>query len=189
MAKVTLPLMSGGASGKIADALVFFPWKGRNLVRQWLKPANPQSEDQGDQRLFLGGTAKGCSLVNKDYDYYGQIVTLELVPGGQTWISYLVDRIITQYMYDAAAYEVLAAEYAAHISVADWAAEAAAAGLLEFDIEYKGTTTAFSAGLQLYIMAKVAILDGFTGTPYSKALATWVLADIVLLVEDLDETL
>jgi len=189
MAKVTLPLMSGGASGKIADALVFFPWKGRNLVRQWLKPANPQSEDQGDQRLFLGGTAKGCSLLNKDYDYYGQVVTLELVPGGQTWISYLVDRIITQYMPNAISYEALVTEFEGHISNAAWDSEAADANLLDFDIEYKGTTNDFEAGLQLYIMAKVAILDGFTGLPYTKDLATWVEADIALLVEDLDETL
>lgn len=189
MAKVTLPLMSGGASGKIADAIVFFPWKGRNCVRQWLIPANPQSEDQGDQRLFLGGTAKGCSLVNPLYDYYGQMITLELIPGGQTWISFLVDSIITQYMYTAVAYEALVTEFEAHTANADFDAEAAAANLIEFDIDYKGTTSAFSAGLQLYIMAKVAILIGFTGTPYTKDLSTWVLADIQLLVEDLDETL
>ena len=41
MAKVDGPLLSLEARGKVADAIVFFPWKGRHVVRQWLKPTNP----------------------------------------------------------------------------------------------------------------------------------------------------
>lgn len=53
MAKVKAPLMSFSARGKIADALVYFPWKGVNAVRQYVIPANPQSDDQTTQRTRM----------------------------------------------------------------------------------------------------------------------------------------
>ncbi len=57
MAKVTGPIHSDSASGKLADAMVFAVWKGVKYVRQYVIPANPQSSDQGDQRIIMGGTA------------------------------------------------------------------------------------------------------------------------------------
>ena len=42
MAKLKAPLMSLGASGKLADTLVFFAWKGLNVVREYVIPANPK---------------------------------------------------------------------------------------------------------------------------------------------------
>ena len=48
--------MSMSASGKIADAIVYFTWKGRNVVRQWLVPANPQST------IVDGGKVTGLNL-------------------------------------------------------------------------------------------------------------------------------
>ena len=50
MAKVSGPLFSFGASGKLANSLVFMKWKGIADVRQWLKPANPKSTAQVTQR-------------------------------------------------------------------------------------------------------------------------------------------
>ena len=50
MAKLTAPLLSLSASGKFADTLVAFSWKGINVMRQWVKPANPQTADQVAQR-------------------------------------------------------------------------------------------------------------------------------------------
>lgn len=50
MAKLTAPLFSFGARGKLADALVFFPWKGVNAVRSYVIPANPQTAAQVTQR-------------------------------------------------------------------------------------------------------------------------------------------
>ena len=44
-AKVDGPLFSLEAKGKIGDAIVFFPWKGRHAVRRWLKPTNPRDID------------------------------------------------------------------------------------------------------------------------------------------------
>ena len=55
MAIVTGPLMSLGAKGKIAKTLVFSNWKGKNTVRQLVKPANPKSTGQQVQRDKFGG--------------------------------------------------------------------------------------------------------------------------------------
>lgn len=46
MAKVSGPLMSMDASGKFGGTIVFSKWKGRNVVRQLVVPANPNSAGQ-----------------------------------------------------------------------------------------------------------------------------------------------
>ena len=53
MAKLKGPLFSLGASGKLADTLVFFPWKGLNIAREYVIPANPQTALQVTQRGYL----------------------------------------------------------------------------------------------------------------------------------------
>lgn len=54
MAKVTAPLFSFGARGKLADTLVYFPWKGIDAVRSYVIPANPNSAGQQTQRGHMG---------------------------------------------------------------------------------------------------------------------------------------
>lgn len=46
MAKVTAPLLSFSAAGTIAKTIVNAKWRGISYVRQWVKPANPQSTAQ-----------------------------------------------------------------------------------------------------------------------------------------------
>ena len=53
MAKVTAPLFSFSARGAIADALVYFPWKGIAAVRQYVIPANPKTAAQQTQRGYV----------------------------------------------------------------------------------------------------------------------------------------
>lgn len=53
MAKLNAPLFSFQASGQLAKALVYFGWKGLNVVRSYVVPANPQSAAQTVQRDFL----------------------------------------------------------------------------------------------------------------------------------------
>ena len=50
MAKVTAPLFSFGARGKLANSLVYFPWKGIDCVRSYVVPANPRTTAQTTQR-------------------------------------------------------------------------------------------------------------------------------------------
>ncbi len=53
MAKLKAPLLSMGASGKLGDILVFFPWKGINAVREYVIPANPKTALQTAQRAHV----------------------------------------------------------------------------------------------------------------------------------------
>lgn len=53
MAKLKGPLFSLGASQQIGKALVYFPWKGLNVVREYVTPSNPQTAPQTTQRGYL----------------------------------------------------------------------------------------------------------------------------------------
>ena len=53
MAKLTAPLFSLKASGAIAKTLVYFDWKGLEVVRQYVIPANPKTDPQVEQRGWL----------------------------------------------------------------------------------------------------------------------------------------
>lgn len=189
MAKVTLPLMSGSASGSIGKNIVFFPWKGYHVVREWVKPSNPKTGLQGDQRLFLGGTGRACKPVQEDSYYIGE--SRDVAPGGQTWVSYIVDYIITNLFPNQAAFEAVVTAYEAHAEKAKFDSEAATLGLVEFDVSYKSTTDVYAAGLQLYIIARFGIeqqtIDNtkFNKVPYTVAIATWSSANIDSLIVDL----
>lgn len=53
MAKVDAPLFSFTASGKLANSLVYFPFKGIRAVRSYVVPANPNSAGQQTQRAYM----------------------------------------------------------------------------------------------------------------------------------------
>lgn len=53
MAKLTGPLMSFGARGKLGGSLVYSAWKGINTARQLVTPANPRTPAQIAQRDLL----------------------------------------------------------------------------------------------------------------------------------------
>jgi hypothetical protein len=94
MAKVEGPLMSMEARGKIADSIVFFPWKGRHVVRQWLKPTNKKSIKQGYVRAAVYAIGKfiteivsianGGALDSKVYS-----LSTAKVPAGMNWNAFL----------------------------------------------------------------------------------------------------
>ena len=84
MAKLKAPLFSFVASGKLADSLVFMTWKGLNTVRQYVIPANPQSDDQITQRAYMkvmvpaihaAQARETQPLVSKDYAAYSALAT------------------------------------------------------------------------------------------------------------------
>jgi len=56
MSKVIGPLGSFGASGQIGKLHVFFPWKGLNVVRQYIVPSNPNTAlQQAARQEFTDG--------------------------------------------------------------------------------------------------------------------------------------
>jgi len=172
MAKVTAPLFSLGASGKIGDAVVYFTWKGRNVVRQWLVPSNPQSTGQGDRRIIMGGSGRAVGKMVVDAPFHDQLVTLELIPGGQTKQSYMVKYIIDNYISNATNYSTELACVKAHAASDHITIVADNLNVLEFDLDY-ATVDPYDKRLGLYLMAKAAIALSFTLTPYTKTLSAW----------------
>jgi len=183
MAKVTGPLMSISASGKLADSLVFFGWKGVQSVRGWVKPSNPQSAAQGNQRLKLGGTGRSVGEVKPSFSFAQQLIDLALIPAGQTKQSYLVKYIIDHYIQNSTTYAAELALLTAHTSYEAFTTAAATLGIVEFDIDY-ATLDAYDNGLGLYLIAKSASALGFVGTPYTTNITAWVTADVDGMIAD-----
>jgi len=53
MAKVSGPFMSVDASGTIYKTLTASIWKGRNYIRGYFRPTNPNTEAQQTQRVLM----------------------------------------------------------------------------------------------------------------------------------------
>jgi hypothetical protein len=53
VAKLKAPLLSLGASGQLGKSLVYFPWKGLDLVREYVIPTNPNTSAQQTQRGYV----------------------------------------------------------------------------------------------------------------------------------------
>lgn len=181
MAKVTGPLFSMSASGKLGDAMVFFGWKGLNVVRQWVIPANKMSLTQGDQRIMLGGTGRAVAEVQPAKAFAQQLIDLNLVPAGQTKQSFLVSYILNHYLTNATTYASELAAITGHTGYGAFQAAADNLGIVEFDLDYAAVAP-YNKALGLYLIAKSAIALGFTGTPYTLALASWVTANVNAMV-------
>ena len=183
MAKTTGPLFSVSASGKIADSLVYFAWKGVNVVRQWVIPSNPQSATQGDQRIFLGGTGRSVGEIQPAKVFAQQLIDLNLIPGGQTKQSFIVKYILDHYLLGTTTYAAELAALTAHTVYAAFQAAADTLGVVEFDLSYAAVAP-YDKALGLYLIAKSAIALGFTGTPYTTNITAWVTADVNGMVND-----
>lgn len=188
MAKVTGPLFSMGARGALGKAIVYSFWKGTNVVREWLKPANPKSGNQGDRRIILGGMGRSPKYVQSEKVYYN--FCKAITPSGQSWISQYVRYIINTYMKSTDDYVDYIAAFALHTANTAFYSEALALGLTDFTLPYKDKVTGFGHGLQLYVLAQYAcdqyLLDNtkFNAEPYKTALASWDEAKIQLMVAD-----
>lgn len=188
MAKVSGPLFSLDARGKIADAIVYFPWKGLHVVRQWLIPTNPQSADQGDQRLICGALGRSTSVVGTANAFAAEVRAN--MDAGLTWPSAIAKYMIDQVINDGTAWDALVTEYEAHTASSDFDDEAAALNLQGLDVAYKGCADVATAGCILYLLAKFATnwellgTKGFQGAPYTTALASWTLSEIQAMVAE-----
>jgi len=172
MAKVTGPLMSMSASGKLADSIVFFGWKGVNVVRQWLKPANPQSAGQGDRRIMLGGVGKAVGKILPEKVFATQLADLGLVIAPQTKQSYLVKYILEHFITGTTSYLAELSACTNHTYYDSLGDVADSLDIIEFDLDY-ATNLPFDKALGLYLIAKAAIALNFTGTPYTTNITTW----------------
>lgn len=96
MAKVKLPLVSLEARGQIGKALVYFPWKGVNAVREYVIPTNPRTPDQLTQRGYLGDAVQAwhdASYTADDHTAWERYATTLAKP--MTGFNSMVRRYIT----------------------------------------------------------------------------------------------
>lgn len=189
MAKVVMPLMSASASGKFAKSIVAFGWKGINVMRQLVTPANPQSAGQGNIRVILGnlGRAVGMIVVGKTFDV--KLKALGVIPNQQTKQSYLVQYIKDTYLAGSGAtlasnFSTQLAALKAHTKSNAFRSGADDLTLTSFDLAYKDIAS-FDKGLGVYLIAKAAIALAFTGEPYTTALASWTATQVDQLVSDM----
>ena len=181
MCKVTGPMHSDGASGQFAKTMVFGNWKGVNVVRKYVVPANPQSADQGDQRIVMGGVGRVAGKVTVAGDINAQFAVLGVVPAGQSKQSYLVKYILDHILTSPAALTAIQSTFNSHTAKADFISSAAEIGLSTFDLAYAAIAP-FTAGEQLYVLAQALIAIGLTGSPFDTALASWTATEIDELV-------
>ena len=191
MAKLTGPLFSLDARGKLGKSLVFIGWKGIKTVRQWLVPANPKSTGQGNIRTVIGNLGKTIGKIIVDSAFHDQLVNLELIPDQQTKQSYLVQYIKDNYITGAgatmtAAYNAQLALYTGSAGLTSWSAAAGNLVLTAFNSTYDNIAT-WQKGLGLFLLAKAAVALEFTGTPYTyaKAPASWTVSRIHAMITDM----
>ena len=103
MAKLKAPLLSFGASGAIAKAVVYFPWKGLNVAREYVIPANPKTTLQVTQRGYLSAAVDAIHtaqadltnpLIEADIVAYALYGSCEPTP--RTWFNQAVKDWIDQ---------------------------------------------------------------------------------------------
>lgn len=63
MAKLKAPLLSLGASQQLGKTMVFFPWKGLNVVREYVVPSNPKTAAQTTQRGYVSDAVAAIHTV------------------------------------------------------------------------------------------------------------------------------
>ena len=189
MAIVQGPLHSDDARGKFAKSIVYIGWKGIKTARQWLKPTNPKSEDQGNVRTIIGGLGRAIGKIVKSSGFHNQLIALDLIPDQQSKQSYLVQYIKDNYVAGKGAtmtgnYKSILAEFTGHAGEAAFTGAAVDLSILDFSLSYDSIAT-FDKGLGLYLLAKAAIALEFTGTPYTKTLASWTATQVNLMVADM----
>lgn len=95
MARVTGPLMSMEASGTVGKSLTFSNWVGRQYVRRWTRPSNPQTVDQMDQRNAFSVVGVAVSWANKSTQINSSTgktdekAFRDKTPSGMRWNGYL----------------------------------------------------------------------------------------------------
>ncbi len=97
MAKLKAPLMSLGASGQLGKAIVFFGWKGLDVVREYVIPSNPKTSGQTTQRSYLAAavamihTAQARALTPlTSADISAYALWASVVKAATTWFNQAV---------------------------------------------------------------------------------------------------
>ena len=180
MARVTGPLMSMEASGTIGKTLTFANWVGRQYVRRWTRPSNPQTADQMDQRNAFSVIGVGVSHASKCLQFNSSTgktdeqAIRDKTPSGMRWNGY-IQKVLTG--SGAAGYNAAKAAWDALLNQPAW--EITAAGLTPpvpsapQYLEGGATDTAATPGEVLFIMNYGLYLIGARTTAPGNAPPTY----------------
>jgi len=122
--------MSMEASGTIGKTLTFANWVGRQYVRRWTRPTNPQTADQMDQRNAFSVIGVGISQANKCLRINSSTTKTDeaayrgKTPSGMRWNGY-IQKVLTG--SGAAGYKAAKLAWSALYDNTAW--ETTAAGL------------------------------------------------------------
>lgn len=104
MAKLKAPLMSLGASGALGKAIVYFGWKGLDVVREYVVPANPKTTLQQTQRGYMTRAVAYIHSVQARAidpmaaaDIAAYALWGSIFPTPRTWFNQCVKNAIDQY--------------------------------------------------------------------------------------------
>ena len=174
MAKVKGPLMSMEASGSYGSTLVFGRRLGSNVVRQLVKPSNPQTQGQMDARnrvRVFGALQKfvsGTALMLSGKTSTDKALIAALTPAGQRWNSYMQQVGIGS---GGIAYNGARAAYAllTELEKGAWDTAAGALTPVILSVAQKDAGgmdgTPLSAGEVFFIHVYTLSLMGITSTP------------------------
>jgi hypothetical protein len=101
MAKVKAPLFGFGASGQLAKTLVFGTWKGLDVAREYVVPANPRSVAQVAQRGYMTDAVDAwhdstSALSAEDKEAWGRLAGVQSSPrtGFNEFCRRLIDGLV-----------------------------------------------------------------------------------------------
>jgi len=191
MAKVDGPLFSLEAKGKIGDALVFFPWKGRHAVRRWLKPTNPRDIDQKLIRQKLAGVGRCIGKILGVSTTYpnGSLAVVQwktLTPATQIWNAYIVKKALTQLSSDAK-WILFAASIAGADELVTWQSCALDMGMDTLYATNDAYATDISPELMLAAVAFAAVEAGYNDISINASglIEDWGTADISIFASNM----
>ena len=187
MAKLTAPLLSLEARGAIGEALVYFPWKGRNVARQWTKPANPRDIDQKLIRQKLASLGKNCkAIVTPETGLLNGSALYQLIkdvtPATQIWNAYFVKAALDDLKVDSAFVD-LWSDITEGSYLSEWIC--AATGLGFATLTGPAYATAIPPEIQFAMGAYAAYKLDLSGlTDYASDPGLWETAKIEALAAD-----
>ncbi len=183
MAKVTAPLLSLEARGKIGDAIVSFPWKGRNIMRAWTIPSNPQASGQKLVRQKLASMGKNTIKIKQvQSDLPNGSAMYQLIkaktPATQIWNAYFVKAALDDLKTDSEFVALSSAIMGSSIVAENFSANAAALGMAA--LTGAAYATEISPEMQLAMGAYAAYKLALSGTTskYDTYPSNWTTAQI-----------
>lgn len=102
MAILKGPLFSLGATQQLGKTLVFFGWKGLNVVREYVVPSNPKTSGQTTQRGYLSEvvdyihSAQADAAPLDETDTRAYALWASVVQAATTWFNQVVRNYLDQ---------------------------------------------------------------------------------------------